>query len=227
VQSIVVSSIFGELYSTNDGTTFQGSTGGGTSQSVRFVGVNGDGGEKFGVTGTYGSVEGVGFSVDGGASFTTFDAKLTTEARYGAFPTDTTWYVAAGTLPNLLEWTRQPRLCQRPLCACAARPRRSLLSRDFLFFSHAFPHAVARAGLSLCLVAARAGEWPSSGNDDDPASQDDDPQNLNKRNIPKRFRKSRLQKANGRMMSKMSELEAEVRGTPTGSYQAQITKVLA
>ena len=40
--------MFGELYSTNDGASFAGSTGGGTSQSVRFVGVNGDGGEKFG-----------------------------------------------------------------------------------------------------------------------------------------------------------------------------------
>ena len=47
-QTIVVASVFGELYSTNDGASFAGSTGGGTSQSVRFVGVNGDGGEKFG-----------------------------------------------------------------------------------------------------------------------------------------------------------------------------------
>jgi hypothetical protein len=40
---------------------------------------------------------GVGISVDGGQTFKTFNAQLTTEARYGAFPTDTTWYVAAGT----------------------------------------------------------------------------------------------------------------------------------
>jgi hypothetical protein len=43
VQSIVVSSILGELYSDDAGASFQQSTGGGTSQSVRFIGTNGDG----------------------------------------------------------------------------------------------------------------------------------------------------------------------------------------
>jgi hypothetical protein len=55
----VVSSVFGELYSDDGGNSFQPSTGGGTSQSVRYLGVNGDGGQKFGVTGQYGSVQGV------------------------------------------------------------------------------------------------------------------------------------------------------------------------
>ena len=99
-QSIVVSSIFGELYSDNGGKSFAPSTGGGTSQSVRYIGTNGDGGLKFGVTGQYGAVEGVGISVDGGKTFKTFDAKLDTEARYGAFPSDNVWYVAAGTWPG-------------------------------------------------------------------------------------------------------------------------------
>lgn len=58
-QTIVVSSIFGELYSDDAGKSFKPSTGGGTSQSVRYIGVNGDGGLKFGVTGQYGAVNGV------------------------------------------------------------------------------------------------------------------------------------------------------------------------
>lgn len=100
--TIVVSSIFGELYSDDAGGSFTASSGGGMSQSVRYIGVNGDGGKKFGVTGTYGlaQTEGVGISVDGGVTFKTYDAALQTEARYGAFPTDTTWYVAAGEWPN-------------------------------------------------------------------------------------------------------------------------------
>ena len=76
-------------------------------------------------------------------------------------------------------------------------------------------------------VVVQSGEWPSSGNDDDPKT-DDDPQSVTdgaKKHIPKRLRKSRLQKPNGHMMSKMAELEKEVQGTPSGSYQAQITKV--
>jgi hypothetical protein len=57
-QTVVVSSVFGELYSTDAGATWGQSIGGGTSQSVRYLGVNGDGGKKFGVTGTYGSAQG-------------------------------------------------------------------------------------------------------------------------------------------------------------------------
>jgi len=101
--TIVISSIFGELYSTDAGASFQASTGGGTSQSVRYIGTDGDGGLKFGVTGQYGlftSVNGVGISVDGGKTFKAYDANMQTDARYGAFPTDTTWYVAGGTWPG-------------------------------------------------------------------------------------------------------------------------------
>lgn len=98
--TVVVSSVFGELYSDDAGASFSPSVGGGTSQSVRFLGINGDGGKSFGVTGQYGSVEGVGISSDGGKTFKTFDAKLSTEARYGAFPSDSVWYVAAGDWPN-------------------------------------------------------------------------------------------------------------------------------
>jgi len=100
VNSVVVSSVFGELYSDDAGHTFKRSIGGGLSQSVRFVGLNGDGGHKYGVTGQYGRKQGVAFSVNGGRTFNSFDAQLFTLARYGAFPTDTTWYVAAGEWPS-------------------------------------------------------------------------------------------------------------------------------
>ena len=39
---------------------------------------------------------GAGVSVDGGKTFTVYDTKLTCDARYGAFPSDSVWYVAAG-----------------------------------------------------------------------------------------------------------------------------------
>jgi len=100
--SIVVSSVFGELYSDDSGATFSQSVGGGQSQSVRYLGANGDGGLKYGVTGIYGlqGTNGVGLSVDGGKTFKVYDANLQTLERYGAFPTDTTWYVSAGDWPT-------------------------------------------------------------------------------------------------------------------------------
>jgi len=100
LNTVVISGALGELYSDNAGESFQPSTGGGTSQSVRYIGVNGDGGLKFGVTGEYFSVNGAGISVDGGKTFKAYDAKMTTDARYGAFPTDNTWYVAGGEWPG-------------------------------------------------------------------------------------------------------------------------------
>jgi hypothetical protein len=70
---------------------------------VRYIGATGDDGKRFGVTGSYGptgDIEGVGISVDGGKTFTTYDAALDTRARYGAFPGDTVWYVAGGDWPD-------------------------------------------------------------------------------------------------------------------------------
>jgi hypothetical protein len=43
---------------------------------------------------------GAGISVDGGKTFKTYNAQLTTDARYGAFPSDSTWYIAAGNWPS-------------------------------------------------------------------------------------------------------------------------------
>ena len=53
VQSVVASTVFGEIYSDNAGKTWHNSTGGGVSLSVRFLGQNGDGGMKYACSGTY------------------------------------------------------------------------------------------------------------------------------------------------------------------------------
>jgi hypothetical protein len=42
-QTVVISGVLGELYSEDGGQTFSPSVGGGTSQSVRYLGLNGDG----------------------------------------------------------------------------------------------------------------------------------------------------------------------------------------
>ena len=53
LQTVVVTTVFGEQYSDDGGKTFANSTGGGVSMSVRFLGANGDGGMKYGAAGTY------------------------------------------------------------------------------------------------------------------------------------------------------------------------------
>jgi len=109
--SVVVSTVFGELYSTDAGKTFQFSTGGGSSQSVRYIGTDGEGGLSFGVAGQYklfGTLHGVGVSRDGGKTFTPYAANMQTFARYGAFPTNNTWYVAGGTSPGEIDYDDTP-----------------------------------------------------------------------------------------------------------------------
>lgn len=118
--SVLISSIFGELYSTDNGTTFQRSTGGGVSQCVRHFGAGKDG-VKFGTAGQFsvGRFNGVGISQDGGKTIQTHNVKqLFTEARYAAFPTDTTWYVTAGAWPPNANEANRPKTRQ-------VRPRRS------------------------------------------------------------------------------------------------------
>lgn len=66
-----------------------------TCGSVRHIGKNGDGGHKFAIAGAHKGVQGVGISVNSGEIFKTFDAGLSTAARYGAFPTDDIWYAWA------------------------------------------------------------------------------------------------------------------------------------
>ena len=53
LQSAVATTVFGEIYSDDAGKTWHNSTGGGESLSVRFLGVNGDGGMKYACAGTY------------------------------------------------------------------------------------------------------------------------------------------------------------------------------
>jgi photosystem II stability/assembly factor-like uncharacterized protein len=132
VQTAVVGTIFGELYTNDAGNTWGHSVGGGSSQSVHafasaalrsahvfvtwlILGVffsrfaDDNTGKKFGVTGTFGGKQGVAVSVNGGANFKRYPiSALFTDARYGAFPSDTTWYVAAGQWGNDVA-ARAPR----------------------------------------------------------------------------------------------------------------------
>eukprot|EP00041_Stephanoeca_diplocostata_P026566 m.718450 g.718450 ORF g.718450 m.718450 type:complete len:541 (-) comp22995_c0_seq2:7327-8949(-) len=98
--TVIVSGIGGELYSIDGGKTFRHSIGGGISQSVRYLGHLGDGdGLHFGIAGAHQGKEGVAITNNGGISFKAFPANLRTESRYAAYPTQTTWYVAAGQWP--------------------------------------------------------------------------------------------------------------------------------
>jgi len=59
------------------------------------------GGGGFGLTGQFGKIGGVAISKDG-ETYKKFDAGFPAEypARYGAFPTADTWYVAGGSFPT-------------------------------------------------------------------------------------------------------------------------------
>jgi len=61
---------------------------------------NGPDASSFGVTGTIGSINGVGFSSDGGLTFKTSDVASQTDARYGSFPAADTWFVSCGQWPS-------------------------------------------------------------------------------------------------------------------------------
>jgi len=54
----------------------------------------------FGLAGEFDKSNGVAMSFDKGLHFTHYDANLTTGARYGSYPSRTTWYVTAGEWPN-------------------------------------------------------------------------------------------------------------------------------
>jgi len=58
---------------------------------------------SFAVIGNIGSANGVAYSTDNGATFTAYGIPNTTNsnpARYGSFPSASTWYVSAGSFPN-------------------------------------------------------------------------------------------------------------------------------
>jgi len=54
----------------------------------------------YGLTGDFGNIDGCAVSTDGGVTLKFIDAKLNTSARYGSFPTPTTWYLSAGDWPE-------------------------------------------------------------------------------------------------------------------------------
>eukprot|EP00039_Didymoeca_costata_P017967 m.331551 g.331551 ORF g.331551 m.331551 type:complete len:417 (-) comp16753_c0_seq1:51-1301(-) len=102
-ETVIVTSVFGELYSNDGGKTFKHSIGGGTSQSVRYVGHLGEGdGLHFGIAGAKiaGNQQMVGLTNNGGISFTTYPTGSYTESRYAAFPTNKVFYSASGQFPN-------------------------------------------------------------------------------------------------------------------------------
>jgi len=86
---------------TTDGQNFEKSKlfALGASQSAEAIGDNG-----FGLTGSFGSKNGIAVSSNGGASYHIVDIPDLDPnfypARYGAFPSETTWYVTAGTWPD-------------------------------------------------------------------------------------------------------------------------------
>ena len=97
--SAVVNGLFGSQFSL-DGKTFKsGIGGGGQGQSVEAFGAN-----SFGIAGAFGGKGGgVAVSTNGGISFKHFAASSLDEAhpaRYGAYPSDSTWYVTAGAWPS-------------------------------------------------------------------------------------------------------------------------------
>jgi len=69
------------------------------SQSVQQVGATD--GIWFGITGGFtGTVSGCAISTTGGQSYTVYPAPFITQARYGAYPTPQTWFLAGGQWPN-------------------------------------------------------------------------------------------------------------------------------
>ena len=98
--NVVINGLFGAQYTT-DGNTFKGSIGGGgQGQSVEGFGKN-----NFGIAGAFGGgAGGVAISTNGGQSFKDFGVGAaldeTHPVRYGAYPSETTWYVSAGAWPS-------------------------------------------------------------------------------------------------------------------------------
>eukprot|EP00054_Salpingoeca_dolichothecata_P031384 m.263347 g.263347 ORF g.263347 m.263347 type:complete len:503 (+) comp26885_c0_seq1:88-1596(+) len=98
-KDVIITSVFGELYSDDLGEHFGHTVGGGTSQSARYVGKDGEG-HIFGVAGQFGTTQGVAITNDGGKTLKHYDANLFTFARYADYPTNDIWYCAAGEFPQ-------------------------------------------------------------------------------------------------------------------------------
>jgi len=101
--TVIVTSIFGELYSINGGKNWSKSIGGGLSQSIRYIGGIGKGdGLHFGIVGVHGGKQGCAITNNAGITFKSYPAAPTlfTSARYGVYPDSNTWYISAGTFPT-------------------------------------------------------------------------------------------------------------------------------
>lgn len=100
----VVTSTWNVFVSNDNGQTYTAADGiGGVCQSVNTWGANK---ENFGLVGTWAvtqpgskipvSSSGVAYSTDAGKTWSLSAAVPSGDARYGAFPSDNTWYVASG-----------------------------------------------------------------------------------------------------------------------------------
>ena len=100
--TVIVTSVFGELYSIDGGKTWGHSFGGGLSQSIRYIGAISEGdGLHFGIAGAHGGKQGVAITNNAGITFKAYPAPaLYTDARYAVYPNDKTWYIAGGSFPT-------------------------------------------------------------------------------------------------------------------------------
>jgi hypothetical protein len=94
----------GIQYSGNKGQYFNASVGGGDSISAAAV-TGTIPGLGFGSAGQFpnsdgSTTNGVSVSMDGGLTFTNYDAALNASARYVSFPSPTVWFVSSGDFPQ-------------------------------------------------------------------------------------------------------------------------------
>ena len=114
------------IYSLDGGASYNSSKGDtfGAAQCIRAIGPKGSE-VGFAAVGQYGLLSeknGPNLSRDKGQTFRAMNVTgMSAEARYGAFPSDTTWYIAAGDWPG--EGSDDDPPCDDPPCAV---PRRSL-----------------------------------------------------------------------------------------------------
>jgi len=134
--TVIVTAVFNELYSKDDGRTFNDSLGGGHSQSIRYIATDNDG-ERFGCANSFFGYGGAAITHDGGVLFEQRPApELFTFARYGAYPSENTWYITAGEFPQQEQDDDQDDLpaalrARLPGDKMAARGRKSVFQDEF------------------------------------------------------------------------------------------------
>ena len=129
----------------------------GAGQCIRAL----PGGAGFAAVGTWGLADaknGPAVSTDKGAAFTAYDTKLTSDARYGAFPSSTTWYITAGDWPN--EGVDDNAQCDDPPCAGRVMEGRVVHADDYLPAAPAGARLVKRQGARMHLLQPPGGAAP-------------------------------------------------------------------